>query len=110
VPLAGALFGLTGVFFGPIYPMIMALGGNIYPRRLAALSGGLAAAAVAGSVVYPPLMGLMAARIGLRAGMAGAALLGLPMALALLGARAAARSRKPSAISRQPVASRRAGR
>jgi fucose permease len=91
LPLAGALFGLTGVFFGPIYPMIMALGGNIYPRRLAALSGGLAAAAVAGSIVYPPLMGLMASHVGLRAGMAGAALLGIPMALALLGARAAAR-------------------
>ena len=91
LPLAEALFGLTGVFFGPIYPMIMALGGNIYPRRLAALSGGLAAAAVAGSIVYPPLMGVMAAHVGLRAGMAGAALLGIPMALALLGARAAAR-------------------
>jgi fucose permease len=91
LPLAGALFGLTGMFFGPIYPMIMALGGNIYPRRLAALSGSLAAAAVAGSIVYPPLMGVMAAHIGLRAGMAGAALLGIPMALALLGARAAAR-------------------
>jgi fucose permease len=79
------------MFFGPIYPMIMALGGNIYPRRLAALSGSLSAAAVAGSIVYPPLMGVMAAHIGLRAGMVGAALLGIPMALALLGARAAAR-------------------
>jgi fucose permease len=91
LPLAGALFGLTGMFFGPIYPMIMALGGNIYPRRLAALSGSLAAAAVAGSIVYPPLMGVMATHIGLRAGMVGAALLGIPMILALLGARAVAR-------------------
>jgi fucose permease len=91
LPLAGALFGLTGMFFGPIYPMIMALGGNIYPRRLAALSGSLSAAAVAGSIVYPPLMGVMATHIGLRAGMVGAALLGIPMILALLGARAVAR-------------------
>ena len=111
LPLAGALFGLTGMFFGPIYPMIMALGGNIYPRRLAALSGSLAAAAVAGSIVYPPLMGVMAAHIGLRAGMAGAALLGIPMALALLGARAAARraTAAPHATL-EAAGARRAGR
>lgn len=89
LPLAGLFFGLTGMFYGPIYPMIMALGGNIYPHRLARLSGGLATAAVAGSTIYPPLMGLMAAQIGLRAGMIGAAMLGLPLVLGLLGARAA---------------------
>jgi len=91
LPLTAALFALTGLFCGPIYPMIMALGGNLYPRRLAALSGALSGAAVAGSIIYPPLMGLMASRIGLRGGMIGAALLGLPAALGIIGARAAAR-------------------
>lgn len=90
-PLAAALFALTGLFCGPIYPMIMALGGDLYPRRLAALSGALSGAAVVGSVVYPPLMGLMAAGIGLRGGMIGAALLGIPAALGIIIARAAAR-------------------
>jgi fucose permease len=88
---AGALFGLCGMFFGPVYPMIMAIGGNIYPHRLSALSGGLAAAAVCGATIYPPLMGLMAARVGLRLGMVGAALLGLPLVACLLLARATAR-------------------
>jgi fucose permease len=84
---AAALFALTGVLFGPIYPMIIALGGNIYPNRLAAVGGTLSAAAVAGGTIYPPLMGLLASTIGLRAGMIGAALLGIPQVLALLVAR-----------------------
>jgi fucose permease len=81
------LFGLVGIFFGPIYPMVMAIGGDLYPRRLAALSGGLSAAAIAGSIVYPPLMGMLAGRVGLSAGMVGAALLGIPMSIGLLVAR-----------------------
>jgi fucose permease len=87
---AAALFALTGVLFGPIYPMIIALGGNIYPNRPAAVGGGLSAAAVVGGTVYPPLMGLLASTIGLRAGMIGAAFLGIPQILALLSARLAA--------------------
>lgn len=90
-PLTAALFALTGLFCGPIYPMIMALGGNLYPHRLSALSGALSGAAVVGSVIYPPLMGLMAARIGLRGGMIGAALLGIPAILGIVVAYYAAR-------------------
>lgn len=88
-PLDAALFALTGLLYGPIYPMIMALGGHLYPQRLAALSGSLTTAATVGSVVYPPLMGLMASRIGLPAGMMGAALLGIPAALSVLALRPA---------------------
>lgn len=83
-PLSAALFAVTGLFYGPVYPMIMALGGNIYPRRLSALSGGLATAAVVGSVAYPPLMGIMAARVGLGAGIVGAGILGVPAVLAIV--------------------------
>ncbi len=83
-PVDAMLFTLTGLLYGPIYPMIMALGGHLYPQRLAALSGSLTTAAQVGSVVYPPLMGLMASRVGLSAGMMGAALLGVPAALSIL--------------------------
>lgn len=108
LPLTAALFALTGLFCGPIYPMIMALGGNLYPRRLAALSGALSGSAVAGSIIYPPLMGLMAAHIGLRGGMIGAALLGLPAALGIIGARAAARRAAAAPLGAQEA--RQAGR
>lgn len=83
------LFALTGMFFGPIFPMIMTLGGNIYPNRLAALGGSLTTAAVVGGLIYPPLMGILESRIGLSGGMIGAALLGVPMAGAILLARGA---------------------
>jgi fucose permease len=88
--ISATLFALTGMFLGPIFPMIMALGGNVYPHRLAALSGSLTTAAVVGGIIYPPLMGWMEARIGLSGGMIGAALLGIPMAAAILVARATA--------------------
>lgn len=90
-PLAAVLFGGTGLFYGPIYPMIMAIGGNIYPHRLARLSGSLGSAAVLGGVAYPPLIGLMATSIGIRAGLVGAALLGVPATLAILAAGATSR-------------------
>lgn len=95
-PLSVALFGLTGLFYGPVYPMIMAIGGNLYPHRIAALSGSIGAAAVVGSVFYPPLIGFMATHIGLRAGLLGAGVLGVPAALAIVGARAAARHAAPA--------------
>jgi fucose permease len=91
LPLAALFYGLAGFFYGPVYPMIMALGGNFYPRRLAALSGSLGAAAVVGSIAYPPLVGLLAGQIGLRAGLVGAGLIGLPGALAIIAANTAVR-------------------
>ena len=81
------------MFFGPIYTMIMAIGGNIYPHRLATLSGGLATAAVIGSIVYPPMMGLLESHIGLAGGMLGAALLGIPTAGGIIIARMTAPAR-----------------
>jgi len=96
LPVAIALFTMGGFFFGPVYPMIMVVGGTLYPHRLAAVSGGLGAAAVAGSVFYPPVMGFLSDRIGLGAGMVGAGLLAGASALALVGASLAAR-RMPTA-------------
>jgi fucose permease len=85
-----ALYALAGACFGPVYPLIMAIGGDLYPRRLSALSGGLTAAAFVGSLIYPPLIGILAETVGIGAGLLGAALLGAPTIGGLLLARAAA--------------------
>jgi len=91
LPVSIGLFAVSGFFFGPVYPMIMVVGGTLYPHRLAAVSGGLGSAAVAGSVLYPPVMGLLSDRVGLGAGMIGAGILAAASGLALVGASLAAR-------------------
>jgi len=68
---------LAGFSSGPVYPLIMAIGGKLYPGRAAQVSGLLTAAGVIGSIVYPPLMGIMSPYVGLGAGMAGAAVLAI---------------------------------
>jgi fucose permease len=94
VPWIGAsiaLFVVAGLACGPVYPMIMASAGALYPARANAVSGILTAAAVAGSVVYPPVMGFISTGVGLGVGMAGAGLLGITCAGALVAARLVAR-------------------
>ena len=91
VPLSIALFALSGFAFGPVYPMIMTIAGALYPRRLAAVSGGLAGSAVIGGIVYPPLMGFISVQAGITVAMLGAGLLGLACVGALAGANVAAR-------------------
>lgn len=86
-----ALFALAGVACGPIYPMIVASAGALYPARANAVSGVLTAAAVAGSVVYPPAMGFISNGLGLGVGMAGAGLLAFACAAALVVVRLLAR-------------------
>jgi fucose permease len=93
VPWVGAsiaLFGVAGIACGPVYPMIMATAGGLYPARSNAVSGILTAAAVAGSVVYPPFMGFISNGVGLGVGMAGAGLIACACAMALVAARALA--------------------
>jgi fucose permease len=87
-----ALFGLVGLAYGPIYPLIMTVAGALYPRRLAAVAGTLAAAAVIGAVVYPPLIGLLSDTLGIGAGLLGGAGLSLVCAVTLAGAWISARS------------------
>jgi fucose permease len=67
LPLSVALFGVVGFACGPIIPLIMALAGERYPDRAAAVSGVLTAASVIGSIVVPPLMGLLSAAVGMQA-------------------------------------------
>jgi fucose permease len=84
LPVSIALFGLAGVATGPVYPMIIAIGGDRYPDRSAAVGGFLAGAAVIGSIVYPPIMGFLSVTVGLTTAMLGTAVLGLACAGALV--------------------------
>jgi MFS transporter, FHS family, glucose/mannose:H+ symporter len=94
IPMSILLFGVVGFAFGPIYPLIMAVAGDRYPKRSAAVSGLLAGCAVAGSVFYPPLMGFMSVTVGLAPAMTGAGILALAAGIALwLVARAGASER-----------------
>ena len=86
LPVSVVLFTLTGLFSGPVYPMIMVIAGRLYPSRLSAVSGGLAAAAVAGALVYPPLIGLISVEIGIVVGMLGLGVLAIASGFALLAA------------------------
>ncbi len=99
-----ALFAVAGVVCGPIFPMIVASAGALYPARANAVSGVITAAAVAGSLVYPPVMGFISNGVGLGVGMAGAGLLGIACAGALVVARLLARPSDPSV--RAPASTR----
>lgn len=74
-PLSIALFGIVGMASGPIFPMIVAIGGERHPDRSAAISGALVGLAVVGGIVYPPVMGFISVAFGLTVAMLGAALL-----------------------------------
>lgn len=67
------LFALVGFASGPIYPLIVAIAGERFPDRAAAVSGVIVAASVVGAVVYPPLMGVMSVTVGLPVAMLGTA-------------------------------------
>src|SRR4029079_6688340 len=54
-----ALFALVGFASGPVFPLIIAIGGERHPTRSAAVSGFLTASAVIGGVIYPPVMGFL---------------------------------------------------
>lgn len=103
-PVSIALFAVAGLACGPIYPMIMASAGALFPTRVNAVSGILTAAAVAGSVVYPPVMGFISSGVGLGIGMAGAGMLGFACACALVAVRVLARP--PGSSFRAPASNK----
>ncbi len=84
LPVSMALFTLVGVASGPIFPMIIAIGGKRYPDRPAAVSGFLGGTAVIGSLIYPPVMGLLSVTVGLSVAMLGNVVLALACAAALV--------------------------
>jgi MFS transporter, FHS family, glucose/mannose:H+ symporter len=94
LPASVALFGVAGFALGPIYPLIMAVGGARFPGRSAAVSGVLGTSAVVGSIVYPPVMGFLSETVGLGLAMVGAGALSAACAAVLLLSR---KSTSPSA-------------
>ena len=84
LPVSIALFAVTGFATGPVFPMIIALGGDRYPERSAAVSGFLAGAAVTGSIIYPPVMGFLSVTVGLQVAMLGNVALAFACAFALV--------------------------
>jgi fucose permease len=84
LPLSIGLFALAGFATGPVFPMIVAIGGDRYPDRAAAVSGFLTGFAVAGSIIYPPIMGFLSVTVGLTVAMLGSALLAFACGVALL--------------------------
>ncbi len=74
VPLSIVCFAIAGFAAGPVYPMIMAIGGSLYPGRASTVSSVLASAAIVGSILYPPLMGVVSEAAGMWFSMLGAAL------------------------------------
>jgi fucose permease len=78
------LFGVVGFAFGPVYPLIMAVAGDRYPARSAAVSGFLSGVAVIGAILYPPIMGFVSVGAGLGAAMLGAAALVLACGIVLV--------------------------
>jgi len=93
LPLSIALFAAAGVASGPIFPMIVALGGQRHPERSAAVGGSLGGMAVIGSTLYPPAMGFISVTVGLTAAMTGSALLAFACVLALVAYGRATRGR-----------------
>jgi fucose permease len=77
------LFALAGLAAGPVAPMIVAVGGDRYPDRSAAVGGYLTTAAVAGSIGLPTLIGFMSVTIGLAVAMMATVGFGLACAAAL---------------------------
>jgi fucose permease len=90
LPATIALFAVAGFAAGPVYPMIMAIGGSLYPGRASTVSSTLASAAIAGSIVVPPLMGVVSEVAGLWWSMLGAGLFVIGGAVAIRAAAAVA--------------------
>jgi fucose permease len=91
VPASIALFALAGLGQGPIYPMIMTIGGSLHPGRASGVSGVLTGSAVIGGLIYPPVIGFISVTAGIGAGLLGAGLLSIGAGAALVGANVAAR-------------------
>ncbi len=83
LPLAIGAFFVAGVASGPVFPMIVAIGGERYPDRSAAVGGSLTGMAVIGSTIYPPAMGILSVTVGLTVAMLGSAALAIVCVLAL---------------------------
>ena len=102
--IAIVAIAVAGFASGPVFPLIVAIGGELYPNRVAAVAGTLTAAGVVGGIVYPPLVGLMSASLGIGAGLLGGACLSIVAAGAILAAARLSRRADPVATVSRPAA------
>jgi fucose permease len=84
LPLSIAAFAVAGIASGPVFPMIVAVGGERYPDRSAAVGGSLTGLAIIGAMIYPPAMGLLSVTVGLTVAMLGNVVLAIACAVALV--------------------------
>jgi fucose permease len=84
LPVSIALFALAGFASGPIFPMIVAIGGERYPDRSAGVGGFLTGMGVVGGTIYPPAMGILSVTVGLPIAMFGNVLLAVACGVALV--------------------------
>ena len=84
LPVSIGLFAVAGVASGPIFPMIIAIGGELYRDRSTAVSGFLGGCGVIGSIIYPPIMGFLSVTVGLTVAMLGNVVLAGACAVALV--------------------------
>ena len=84
--IAIVAIAFAGFASGPVVPLIVAIGGDLFPNRVAAVAGALTAAAVVGGIVYPPLVGILSESVGIGAGLIGGGCLSLVSAAAILAA------------------------
>ena len=87
LPISISLFALAGLASGPIFPMIVALGGERFPERSAAVGGFLTGLGVVGGTIYPPAMGLLSVTVGLPVAMFGTVVLAAACMVALAAVR-----------------------
>ena len=84
LPIAIIAFFAAGVASGPVFPMIIAIGGDRFPERSAAVGGSLTGMAIIGSTIYPPAMGFMSVTVGLTTAMLGNAVMAIGCVVALV--------------------------
>ena len=94
LPLAVVCFAVAGFAAGPVYPSIMAIGGALHPGRASMVSSVLTSAGIVGSLVYPPLMGVVSEAAGMWVGMAGAGLFAFAAGAAIYTASRIGRGRE----------------
>ena len=87
LPISISLFAVAGLASGPIFPMIVALGGERFPERSAAVGGFLTGLGVVGGTIYPPAMGLLSVTVGLPVAMFGTVVLAAACMVALAAVR-----------------------
>lgn len=73
--------GLTGFFFGGLFPTAIAIGGQLYPKQKGGITGVLVMMAALGSMTIPAVTGVLSQLIGMDRGMKSLVVWGVLMVL-----------------------------